>query len=323
MKLEQTFLHFLLQHQLKNKRTLNFLVLMDSILTAARLIQLNYQNGRMDDLLGVSGQTNKSGDKVMKLDEIAHSVVMHYLIESQQVIMAVSEESEKTIDLNPAGRYFVYFDPLDGSSNVQHSLPVGFLFAIAKKNLTGIEDNSLRCGKEFVAAGIFTIPNGIFTFALRDAGAWRFILDNSGNYVRPSMVILPKNPKNWELSYNAGNQPYFSEKVSNWIDAKKTSCSFRYSGSLAIDFHRLLNTGGMFLYPSIIRHSDPAKNRPEGKLRLLYESAVISFIANEAGGAAIDESKRDILSINPTTPHQKSSLFVGTKELIQDLKNSL
>lgn len=323
MKLEQTFLHFLLQHQLKNKRTLNFLVLMDSILTAARLIQLHYQNGQMNDLLGVSGEINKSGDKVMKLDEIAHQVVMHYLIESQQVIMAVSEESEKPLELNPAGRYFLYFDPLDGSSNVQHSLPVGFLFAIAKKNLNGPEDNSLRCGKDFVAAGIFTIPNGIFTFALRDGGAWRFILDNSGNYVRPSMVLMPRNPKSWELSYNAGHQPHFSDKVSNWIEANKTKYNFRYSGSLAIDFHRLLNTGGMFLYPGIHRHSDPTKNRPEGKLRLLYEAAVIAFIAKEAGGTAIDESKQNILNVNPATAHQRSSLFVGNKEIIESIKTQL
>lgn len=323
MKLEQTFMHFILQHQIKNRRTLNFLILMESILTSAKVIQDNYTRGSLNDVLGETNNINVQGEKVMQLDEIAHKVVLHYLIESQQVISAISEESENIIDINPSGRYYIYFDPLDGSSNVQHSLPVGFMFGIAKKNLNGEEDHHLRSGDEFIAAGIFSIPTGNFTFALRDAGAWRFIVDNSGNYIRPTMLNINRDKKDWELSFNASNLDFYNKDVSTWLNENKSKYNFRYSGSLAIDFYRLLNNGGLFAYPAILNNPDKTRNKPDGKLRLMYESAVVAFIAKEAGGIAIDESGNDILSIKPEDPHQRSALYVGSKELIKELKEIL
>ena len=61
------------------------------------------------------------------MDDIAHEIVLHYLRSTERVIQVVSEEADDIIDLNKeGGRYFLYFDPLDGSSNVAHGLPVGF-----------------------------------------------------------------------------------------------------------------------------------------------------------------------------------------------------
>jgi len=36
-------------------------------------------------------------------------------------------------------------------------------------------------------------------------------------------------------------------------------------GALAGDFHRILSNGGMFMYPAIVNHPKPEKNRPQGK----------------------------------------------------------
>jgi fructose-1,6-bisphosphatase I len=94
-------------------------------------------------------------------------------------------------------------------------------------------------------------------------------------------------------------------------------------GALAGDFHRILNNGGLFLYPAIVNHPDPKKNRPQGKLRLMYEAAVVAFMAHEAGGAAIDERGTPILDIVPETPHQRSSLYIGSKPLIDDIARIL
>jgi fructose-1,6-bisphosphatase I len=94
-------------------------------------------------------------------------------------------------------------------------------------------------------------------------------------------------------------------------------------GSLAGDFHRLLSNGGMFLYPAIVNHPKPEKNRPKGKLRLLYEADVAAFIAKEAGGIAIDEEGRDILDIKPESPHQRTALYVGSKPLVEDMRKRL
>jgi fructose-1,6-bisphosphatase I len=81
--------------------------------------------------------------------------------------------------------------------------------------------------------------------------------------------------------------------------------SLRYIGSLVADFHRTLLHGGVFLYP-------PTKSHPGGKLRLMYEANPVAFIAEQAGGMALDGHQR-ILAIAPTSIHQRTPLVVGSK----------
>ena len=323
MKLDETFMHFLLEHQRRNNRTQNFLILMESILTAARQIDYRYRSGALQQNLGEAGQTNVQGENVMQLDLMAHQIVLHYLTESNQVIEATSEEVEAAIPLNKDGRYIVYFDPLDGSSNIKHSLPVGFLFGIVKRNLEGDEDCHLRAGKDFIAAGMFLIPSGMFTFALRGAGAWRFLMDETGVYVRPARLLFPEKKKTWELSWNASNRATFNVEVRRWLERQEQGLSFRYAGSLVVDFHRLLHNGGMFCYPAILNDPNPEKNRPDGKLRLLYEGAVVAFIAKEAGGFAVNEDGEEVLGVEPKKRHERTALYVGNAELVRDIGHVL
>jgi len=322
-RLDETFMHFLLEHQRKNNRTLNFLILMESILTAARQIDYKYRAGALQQNLGEAGQTNVQGENVMQMDLLAHETVLHYLTESNQVIEATSEEVKEAIPLNPDGRYLVYFDPLDGSSNIKHSLPVGFLFGIVKRNLDGEEDRHLRAGRDYIAAGMFLIPSGMFTFALRGAGAWRFLMDETGVYVRPARLMFPENKKTWELSFNAGNRHTFHNGVQKWLNENEGSHAFRYAGALVVDFHRLLHNGGMFAYPAVVNDPNPEKNRPDGKLRLMYEASVVAFIAKEAGGLAVGENGEDILDVVPKSRHQRSALYVGNRELVEKIRVAL
>jgi len=326
MKLEQSFMDFMLHHQERHKRTYNFLVLLEAVQTAAKYIQYFYQTGSLKNLMGEAGITNVQGESVMEMDDIANGIVLHYLRRSNQVICAVTEEEADPIRLNEDGRYFFYYDPLDGSSNIKHNLPVGFMFAIAKRNLEGPEDHHLRKGSELRAAGIFLIPTGVFTLALADTGVFRFHLDETMTYVKPDnteRLVMPDDPKGWELSFNAGNRKTFSAKVQSWIDENESKYAFRYMGALAGDFHRLLSNGGMFLYPAIVNHPKPEKNRPKGKLRLLYEANVVAFIAREAGGLAVNEEGDDILEMKPESPHQRTALYVGSRLLVASIRDRL
>ena len=92
MTFDETFMHFLLEHQMRNNRTLNFLILMESILTAARRIDGLYRAAALSQTLGEAGKTNVQGENVMEMDVMAHETVLHYLSESKQVIQATSEE---------------------------------------------------------------------------------------------------------------------------------------------------------------------------------------------------------------------------------------
>ncbi len=324
IEFEQTFRNFLMEHQEKHNRTYHFLILMDSIISAAKRIELYYRTGALKGNLGVAGSINVQGEKVMKMDDIANEIVLHYLASTKRVVQVVSEECDDIIDMNKEdGRYFLYFDPLDGSSNVAHGLPVGFMFGIAKRtldgNMKGPEDFHLRKGCEYIAAGMFVIPTGMFTLALREAGCWRFHSDETTTYVMPVRMTLPDSPKKWELSFNAGNTSVFSEKVQAWIKDNLNKYKFRYIGALAGDFHRLLTNGGLFMYPAIVNHPDPKENRPQGKLRLLYEANVAAFMCREAGGSAIDETGTPILDVKPTGHHQRTTLYLGSKPIIEEL----
>jgi fructose-1,6-bisphosphatase I len=324
MQFEQTFMNFLLDHQEKHNRTYHFLILMDAIISAAKHIQHYYLTGALKGNLVSANTTNVQGENVMRMDQIAHEITIHYLRTTNRVIYAVSEESDDIIPLNEeSGRYFVYFDPLDGSSNVAHGLPVGFLFGVAKRNLNGEEDGHLRAGKDFIIAGMFVIPTGTFTLALKDAGTWRFHIDDTMNFVKPVRMVLPEDRKSWELSFNTANQYTYARPVREWIGENVKKYSFRYLGALAGDFHRILSNGGMFMYPAIINHPDPKKNRPEGKLRLMYEAAVVSFMCREAGGDAVDETGTPILDIVPKKHHQRTALYVGSKPLIEEIGSVL
>ncbi|MBI5376888.1 MAG: hypothetical protein HZA77_15760 [Candidatus Schekmanbacteria bacterium] len=324
MQFEQTFMNFLLQHQETHNRTHHFLILMDALISAAKHIQYYYLTGALRGNLGSASTVNIQGEDVMRMDQIAHEITIHYLKTSGRVIHAISEESDDIIPLNiDGGRYFVYFDPLDGSSNVAHVLPVGFLFGIAKRNLNGDEDFHLRKGREFIAAGMFVIPTGTFTLALREAGTWRFHIDETMNYVKPVRMNLPENNKNWELSFNSTNRFTYNNKIQKWIADNERKFAFRYIGALAGDFHRLLSNGGMFMYPAIVNHPDSKKNRPDGKLRLMYEAAVVAFMCREAGGHAIDEKGNSILEVQPNKPHQRTALYVGSKTIVEDILSLL
>jgi len=323
MQFEETVMGFLLHHQEKHHRTYHFLILMDALISAAKHIEQYYLTGALKGNVGLAGSVNVHGEDVFRMDQIAQEITLHYLRVSGRVIHAVSEESEEIVQINPEGRYFVYFDPLDGSSNVRHGLPVGFMFGVAKRNLEGPEDNHLRAGREYIAAGMFVIPTGTFTLALKDAGAWRFHIDETMQFVKPTRIVLPEDGTSWELSFNSANRHTYSKPVQNWITQNEAKYAFRYIGALAADFHRTVSNGGMFLYPAIVNHPDPKKNRPQGKLRLMYEAAVVAFICSEAGGAAVDETGRSILDVQPKNPHQRSALYVGSKRLVEDIRGSL
>jgi len=324
MHFEETFMNFILHHQERHNRTYHFLILMDALISAAKHIQHYYLTGALKGNLGLAGEVNVQGEDVMRMDQIAHEITIHYLRSSGRVIHAVSEEAEEVIEMDTkGGRYFVYFDPLDGSSNVSHGLPVGFLFGIAKRNLDGPEDGHLRDGKEYRAAGMFVIPTGTFTLALRESGTWRFHIDETMSFVKPFRMMLPENSETWELSFNEANRHTFSERVQDWIAQRERKYAFRYLGALAADFHRILSNGGLFMYPAIVNHPKPEKNRPQGKLRLMYEAAVVAFMCREAGGDAVDETGTPILEIQPENQHQRTALYVGSKLLVDEIAKIL
>ena len=119
-----------------------------------------------------------------------------------------------------------------------------------------------------------------------------------------------------------GNARYWSPAQRRLVDHWKAldrddaePFTHRYIGSLVADFHRTLLYGGIFLYPADARN-------PQGKLRLLYEAAPLAFICEQAGGRASD-GRRPILDIEPETLHQRTPLYIGSADLVEEAERFL
>ena len=86
----------------------------------------------------------------------------------------------------------------------------------------------------------------------------------------------------------------------------------RYIGSMVSDVHRNLIKGGIFMYPG-------TTDRPEGKLRLLYECNPFAYIIEKAGGKATDGIKR-ILEKQPAQLHERTPFFIGSTKMMAEME---
>ena len=84
--------------------------------------------------------------------------------------------------------------------------------------------------------------------------------------------------------------------------------NMRWIAAMVAEVHRILNRGGIFMYPRDNR--DPKK---AGKLRLMYEANPMSWLIEEAGGRATNGYER-IREITPTGLHQRVAVFLGSQE---------
>merc|ERR1739838_1088465 len=120
------------------------------------------------------------------------------------------------------------------------------------------------------------------------------------------------------MSFNEANSNMWDhplkDVVARWragtgISGEKFSS--RYIGSMVGDVHRTLLYGGVFGYPSDTRN-------PNGKLRLLYEGAPMSYIMEQAGGLSTTGKKR-VMEIEPEIVHQRVPIIMGSKNDVQEI----
>ena len=273
------------------------------------------------DILGTTGSTNVQGEAQQKLDAIANEIFLESFAFGQLVPAVVTEEMETPALLaENRGKYVVFLDPLDGSSNLDVAAAVGSIFSVRlvrDERTFQAGDQILKwVGADQVAAGyflyghntvlVYTCGEGTHGFTL-DPGIGEFLLSNPFLEIPPRGAYYAANEgtiNDWEPGARRAVE-YLRERDP----ASGRPYSTRYSGCLVADFHRILLKGGIYLYPA-------TRKAPQGKLRLLYECAPLALLAESAGGRASTGRQR-ILDVVPEENHQRVPLLIGSRDDVE------
>lgn len=285
-------------------------ILLHQIENASKIIASHIKASGLVDILGKTGRKNTFGEEVQKLDEFSDRVLTETFLTGGQVHAVISEEAEKPIYASKEndGDYIVFFDPLDGSSNIDTNCPIGTIFGIYHK-----DGGILQPGAKQLAAGYIMYGASVmFVYSIGDS-VNGFTLDPAiGNFLLSHPDIkIPKNGDTYSIN-EAYEHKFDKELLAYLQDLKqKPGTSLRYVGSMVADLHRTFIRGGVFLHPA-------NKSRPAGKLRLTIEVNPFAFLTEQAGGKVLGFANKNPLLITPKHIHDRSPIIVGSAKMIDE-----
>ncbi|MCP3177351.1 MAG: class 1 fructose-bisphosphatase [Desulfuromonadales bacterium] len=252
--------------------------------------------------LGVAGTSNLYGEDQLALDVLSDRILRKRLLHSGVVANIVSEETSDIISIstNFDGRYSVAYDPLDGSSLVDVNLAVGTIVSIYEGG------ELLQPGRNQVAALyilygprttlVYSTGRGVHEFAMNQLMEYTLVRENVRMQPKGS-IYSPGGQRNL---YTPGTESFVRYMEEN-------GAKLRYSGGFVPDINQILMKGkGVFMYPHL-------QGSPDGKLRLLYELNPMSYLIEQAGGAASTGRER-ILDLQPRQIDDRAPVFIGCKE---------
>jgi fructose-1,6-bisphosphatase I len=294
-------------------------LLIEVVARACKSISNAISKGALAGILGGAGTDNVQGEAQKKLDVIANDVLLEANEWGGYLAAMASEEMDDPQQIPhrfPKGEFLLTYDPLDGSSNIDVNVSVGTIFSVLRcpEGVTNPDEKAfLQPGCKQVAAGfavygpstilVLTVGNGVVGFTLdRDLGSW---------VMTQPKIEIPEDTQ--EFAINMSNMRNWTPPIKRYIDeclAGKTGprgkdFNMRWVASMVADVYRILSRGGVFMYPADAKYA-------EGRLRLLSEANPMSFIVEQAGGAAINGTQR-ILDVQPTKLHQRQGVILGSK----------
>jgi len=298
------------------------IALIKTILAACKEISFRVGQGELAGVLGSTLDENIQGETQKKLDVLSNELLKDMILETGDVKAISSEEEDDTVAGNPAGRYLVTFDPLDGSSNTDINSLLGTIFSIlpAKAELDAADPAQfLQPGTAQIVAGYVLYGPSTMLALTTGKGTRLYTLDKTygGFLLTTEQVAIPGVTA--EFAINMSNQRYWQAPMQNYIadlllgksGPRGKNFNMRWIAAMVGDVHRILCRGGIFMYPR--DQKDP--NKPD-KLRLMYEANPMSFLVEQAGGASSTGYQR-IMEIQPVDIHQRVAVILGSKHEVE------
>ncbi len=264
------------------------------------------------------------GDKPRAFDLFADQAIADALAKARVKALA-SEQRQTPKLLDPEGRFLVAVNPLDGSSNLDVNMTVGTIFSVlAAPERSGVAAGDfLQPGHRQLAAGILIYgPHVDFVFTM-GAGTHAATLDPVESAFRMTRLSIHIPEGKAEFAIDASNERHWPEPVHAYVEdclmgetgPRAKDFNMRWIASLGADAFRIFVRGGVFLYPD-----DARAGHGRGRLRLLYEANPIAFLAEQAGGLAIDGVNR-VLDATPTELHARTPLIFGSIDKVDRIRS--
>jgi fructose-1,6-bisphosphatase I len=300
-------------------------LLIEVVARACKAISIAIGKGAIGGVLGSAGSENVQGEVQKKLDVLSNEILLEANEWGGHLAALASEEMDHPHAIPnryPKGEYLLLFDPLDGSSNIDVNISVGTIFSVLRCP-EGVaepsEEDFLQPGARQVAAGyavygpntvlVLTTGHGVASFTLdREVGS--FLLSERQMRIPEAtreFAINMSNMRHWEPPMRR----YIEELLAGKTGPRGKDFNMRWVASMVADVHRILTRGGIFIYPRDAREPD----KP-GKLRLMYEANPMSFIVEQAGGAATNGHQR-LLELQPKALHERVAVFLGSREEVE------
>jgi len=184
-----TISRFITEKQRESGGSGEFTQLTNSIVSAVKAISSAVRVAGLNNLMGLAGSGNASGDDQKKLDVLSNDLVMNMLKSSFSCCTLISEEDEHAVTVEPskAGKYICTFDPSDGSS------PYGARYI---GSMVADVHRTLVYGGIFGYPANSKTPNGKLRY-LYEAAPMAFLLEKAGGVATTgSEMILDITPKN-------------------------------------------------------------------------------------------------------------------------------
>jgi len=278
---------------------------MNDIFETIKQVAFEIDNAIKTEDLGYSDSENSSGEDQLKLDVQSDLIIEKAFASVASVKALVSEEKEGVLELSETGSYTVCYDPLDGSSLVDVNLSVGSIFGIYEGELEG---------KNLIASA-YVVYGPRIELVIADKTSAPKLYRAVGNEFKYISEI--KMNEKGKLNASGGTQQNWADYHKAFIDSLfADGYRLRYSGGMVPDLHQImLKGGGLFSYPG-------TTDKPNGKLRQLFEVIPFALMYEQAGGEAIDNNGMRLLELVPAHPHDTSPCFFGSKYEITALRDA-
>ena len=285
-----------------------------TLAAAAREVSRMVARGPMDPhVAGVA-----RSERPDRFDEKAGELFMSALAEAP--VGRIARERGQVLDGREGAPVALAVDVLNGVQNIVANIPTGSFFSFLPEKG---EETFGQPGAAQVCGGFFMYgPRTMLVFSFGEGTVVANMDPETGDFfITSEERRLPDVPAR-EYAANASNYRFWDWAVRTYVDdmidgadgPREADYNMRWASSLPAETVRILNRGGIFLYPG-----DSRPGHREGRMRLVFHANPVALVIEQAGGSATDGENR-ILERTPQEPWQRTPLIFGSTGEVNRVK---